>query len=63
VRHGGREVSLSPNGARSNALAGTPLGGPWVILSPLTPDEQVNPAQRPLALELLATLRCRADAR
>lgn len=61
VRHSGRNASLGPDGASSDALAGSSLAGSWELSSPLTPAEQADPSLRPSTLSLLATLRCRQE--
>jgi hypothetical protein len=59
VQHAGKTAVLPANGAASDALNGTALAGSWAFRSPLSSDEQKNPALRPKDLEVLATLRCR----
>jgi hypothetical protein len=62
VQHAGKTAVLPANGAVSDALGGTALAGSWEFRSPLSSDEQKNPALRPKDLEVLATFRCRKDA-
>ncbi len=59
VRHSGKTAVLPSNGAVSDALSETALAGSCEFRSPLSSDEQKNPALRPKDLEVLATLRCR----
>jgi len=58
VRHAGRAALLAASGAPSDALAGTPVTGEWELRSPLTPQEQRDPALRPKELEIIATFSC-----
>ena len=62
VQHAGKTTVLPANGAASYALSGTALAGSWEFRSPLSSDEQKNPALRPKDLEVLTTFRCRKDA-
>jgi hypothetical protein len=63
VQHGGKTMLLPADGTPSAELAGTTLGGSWDLRSPLSLDEQQNPARRPKTLQVLATLRCREEKR
>lgn len=61
VHHGDKTALLPADGTPSAELAGTTLGGSWDLRSPLSLDEQQNPARRPKTLQVLATLRCREE--
>ena len=63
VQHGDKTVLLPADGTPSPDLAGTTLGGPWELRSPLSLDEQQNPARRPKTLQVLATVRCQEEKR
>ncbi len=61
VLHGGKSASLPGDGAASEALDGTPFGGPWELRSPLSEAELANPVLRPSALEIEVTIGCRPE--
>lgn len=61
VQHAGKTASLAANGAPSDALSSTALGGWWELRSPLQPDELAKPALRPKELKILTTLRCKPE--
>jgi hypothetical protein len=59
LQHAGKTATIEQGKELSDALAGTPVSGPWELRSPLSPEEQRNPSLRPKELKVLATLRCR----
>lgn len=58
VTHAGKTATIEQRKELSDALAGTPISGPWELRSPLSADGQRNPSLRPKELKVLATLRC-----
>jgi hypothetical protein len=58
VEHAGKTATIEQRKESSDALAGTPISGPWELRSPLSAEEQRNPSLRPKELKVLATLRC-----